>query len=385
MESAVTVSRDEAQTDFTYCYGAITEVQRCGPLDLHNGQKLLVLVIPGNPGVVGFYRTFIQTLYAMFGCHYPVWAVSHAGHCVPPASMDMIEDATSAADLDTFGLNGQVQHKLAFLRKHVPKETNLILVGHSIGCYIILEIMRKDPSLKILKAIMLFPTIERMALTPQGKVITPLLCHMRYLTYLSIFLLSLLPDRLKARLVKLVFAGIGALDHSVVQPTVGLLSGDSAANAVYMANQEMRTVLARDNMTIKRNLEKFIFYYGATDHWCPVQFYNEIKKDFPTGDFRLCENGFRHAFVLDAGHTYHLSPGTSSAWAFLLSPFCLHSTFSWLLTVLFFRYLALDQGCSMHRPVDCKAVLVNCNGGLTKKKKDISHFFLTFSSPCMTR
>ncbi|XP_061698777.1 lipid droplet-associated hydrolase isoform X4 [Syngnathoides biaculeatus] len=216
-------------------------------------------------------------------------------------SCKLMKDATSAADLDTFGLNGQVQHKLAFLRKHVPKETNLILVGHSIGCYIILEIMRKDPSLKILKAIMLFPTIERMALTPQGKVITPLLCHMRYLTYLSIFLLSLLPDRLKARLVKLVFAGIGALDHSVVQPTVGLLSGDSAANAVYMANQEMRTVLARDNMTIKRNLEKFIFYYGATDHWCPVQFYNEIKKDFPTGDFRLCENGFRHAFVLDAG------------------------------------------------------------------------------------
>ncbi|XP_019739730.1 lipid droplet-associated hydrolase isoform X1 [Hippocampus comes] len=290
-----------AQTDFIYCYGAITEVLRCGPPYLHTGHKVLVLVIPGNPGVVGFYRTFIQTLYALFGCHHPVWAVSHAGHCTPPASMDMVEDADSTTDLDTFGLNGQIEHKLTFIRKHVPKETNLILVGHSIGCYIILEIMRRDPSLKILKAVMLFPTIERMAQTPQGKTMTPVLCHMRYIAYLSIFLLSLLPETFKRSLVKLVFAGIGSLDSSVVQPTVGLLSGDSAANAVYMAGQEMRKVLQRDNVTIKKNLEKLIFYYGATDHWCPVQYYNEIQEDFPTGDFRLCENGFRHAFVLDAG------------------------------------------------------------------------------------
>lgn len=45
----------------------------------------------GNPGVVGFYRTFMQTLHSMFEYQYPVWAVSHAGHCAPPASMDMVE------------------------------------------------------------------------------------------------------------------------------------------------------------------------------------------------------------------------------------------------------------------------------------------------------
>ncbi|XP_077394565.1 lipid droplet-associated hydrolase isoform X1 [Festucalex cinctus] len=301
MQNTVTDSRNVAQTDFIYCYGAITEVLRCGPTHLHSGQKVLVLVIPGNPGLVGFYRTFIQTLYDLFGCHHPVWAVSHAGHCMPPASMEMVEDADSTVDRDTFGLNGQIEHKLAFLRKHVPKETNLILVGHSIGCYIILEIMKRDASLKIVKAVMLFPTIERMALTPQGKVATPVLCHMRYVAYLSIFLLSLLPETLKRSLVQLVLAGIGSLDHSVVQPTVDLLGGDSAANAVYMAGQEMRKVLERDDRTIKKNLQKLIFYYGAADHWCPVQYYREIKKDFPTGDFRLCENGFRHAFVLDAG------------------------------------------------------------------------------------
>ncbi|XP_023262505.1 lipid droplet-associated hydrolase isoform X1 [Seriola lalandi dorsalis] len=303
----VTGSRDEPQTDFIFCCGANTEVLKFGSCQLHSGHKILFLIIPGNPGVVGFYKTFMQTLHSMFGYHHPVWAVSHAGHCVPPDSMDMVQgtndsqDASSAAEADVFGLNGQIEHKLAFLRKHVPKETNLILVGHSIGCYIILEMIKRDPELKILKAVMLFPTIERMAQTPQGKVMTPVLCHMRYVAYLPLFLLSLLPDRFKSSLIKLVFGGIHSLDLTVVQPTVGLLTGDCAANAMYMGGQEMKNVLERDNITIKNNLEKLIFYYGATDHWCPVQYYLDIKQDFPHGDIRLCENGFRHAFVLDAG------------------------------------------------------------------------------------
>lgn len=48
-----------------------------------------------------------------------------------------------------FGLNGQIEHKLAFFRKHIPKETRLVLVGHSIGCYIILEMMKRHPELKV--------------------------------------------------------------------------------------------------------------------------------------------------------------------------------------------------------------------------------------------
>ncbi|XP_075993739.1 lipid droplet-associated hydrolase [Genypterus blacodes] len=297
---ALTEQRDEPQTDFLYCSGAITEVLKFGSCQLHSGHEVLFLIIPGNPGVVGFYQTFMQTLHRTFGYRHPVWAVSHAGHCAPPGSMGMVDDATLAAEQDVFGLNGQIEHKLSFVRKHVPRETSLVLVGHSIGCYIILEMMKRDPELKIRKAAMLFPTIERMACTPQGKVLTPVLCHMRYVAYLPVFLLSLLPTRLKTLLIKLVLGSISSLDRSIIQPAVSLLSGHCAANAMYMGGQEMREVLQRDDATISRNLDKLVFYYGATDHWCPVQYYHDIRRDFPHGDFRLCESGFRHAFVLDA-------------------------------------------------------------------------------------
>lgn len=46
---------------------------------------------------------------------------------------------------DVFGLHGQVEHKLNFLRKYVPKDVKLILIGHSIGCYFALKIMKHSP------------------------------------------------------------------------------------------------------------------------------------------------------------------------------------------------------------------------------------------------
>ncbi|XP_037550694.1 lipid droplet-associated hydrolase [Nematolebias whitei] len=291
--------KNDPQSEFIYCCGAVTELLTCGASHLFSEHKLLFLIIPGNPGVVGFYKTFMQTLHSSSG--HPVWALSHAGHCAPPYSMDMVEDASAAERDDVFGLNGQIEHKLAFLRERVPRETGLVLVGHSIGCYIILEMIKRNPELKVLKAIMLFPTIERMAQSPQGKVMTPVLCQMRYLAYLPVFFFSLLPASLRSFLVKLTLGHISSLDQCIIPPCVELLSGDCAANSIYMGGQEMKKVVERDNITIKKNLDKLIFYYGVVDHWCPVSYFHNIKQDFPHGDFRLCEKGFRHAFVLDAG------------------------------------------------------------------------------------
>ena len=57
--------------------------------------------------------------------------------------------ATYVEEADIFGIDGQIVHKLAFLKKHVPKETRLVLLGHSIGCYIILDMMKRNPELQV--------------------------------------------------------------------------------------------------------------------------------------------------------------------------------------------------------------------------------------------
>uniref|UniRef100_A0A803JPM0 Lipid droplet-associated hydrolase n=1 Tax=Xenopus tropicalis TaxID=8364 RepID=A0A803JPM0_XENTR len=303
-----TMSEDHfpVHDEFIYCSGGATEVLKFGPwkdLQKSNGEskpKLLILIIPGNPGVVGFYRTFMQSLYCSLDQRYPVWAISHAGHCSPPRGMDMTQEYDQMEDV--FGLNGQIEHKLSFMKEHVPADIKLILIGHSIGCYIILEMMKRAADLKVLQSIMLFPTIERMAQSPQGKIMTPLLCSLRYVFYMPLYLLSFLPENLKTSLVRFVLRGIKSVDEASVEACLNLFRMDCAANAMYMGSQEMVKVLERDNNTIKRNLQKLIFYYGATDNWCPVQYYEEMKKAFPEGSILLCEKGIRHAFVLDSSN-----------------------------------------------------------------------------------
>ncbi|XP_055491367.1 lipid droplet-associated hydrolase isoform X4 [Leucoraja erinacea] len=239
----------------------------------------------------------MQILYKILIPKYPIWAISHAGHCIPPEDMEMMEDTELA---DVFGLNGQIEHKLDFLRKKVPKDTKLVLIGHSIGCHMILEMMKQEPELQVLKAILLFPTIERMAESPQGKVLTPILRNLRFLVYVPIYFLSFLPGSVKASLVRWALQSLQPLDEATVSASLNLFSVDCAANAMYMGSQEMLQVVQRDDSTIKQFLDKLIFYYGSNDHWCPVAYYEDMKKSFPEGTILLCQKGIRHAFVLDA-------------------------------------------------------------------------------------
>ncbi|XP_013912563.1 PREDICTED: lipid droplet-associated hydrolase [Thamnophis sirtalis] len=254
----------------------------------------------GNPGLAGFYRIFIESLYFSLNQQYPVWAVSHGGHCKSPPEIKRKEETVSHDTDDVFGLQGQVEHKLKFLRKYVPKDVKLVLIGHSIGSYIALKIMKQSPEPEILRSILLFPTIERMAQTPNGKLLTPLFCWLRYILYIPIFLFTLLPERVKSFFAHFALFRQKRIHETLVMTSVDMLNMGCIANIMYLASQEMRSVVERDNSTIKQHLNKLIFYYGATDRWCPLQYYEEMKMEFPDGNIRMCEKGICHSFVLDS-------------------------------------------------------------------------------------
>uniref|UniRef100_A0A8C6X5G6 Lipid droplet-associated hydrolase n=1 Tax=Naja naja TaxID=35670 RepID=A0A8C6X5G6_NAJNA len=296
--------QDLIREEFTYISGALTQILKCGPWeDLWNDKsapRLLFLVIPGNPGLPGFYRTFIETLYCSLNQQYPVWVVSHGGHCKIPHEIRRKEEMVLNDTNDVFGLQGQVEHKLKFLQKYVPKDVKLVLIGHSVGSYLALKIMEHSPELEILRSIFLFPTIERMAESPQGKLLTPLLCQLRYILYMPIYLVTLLPERVKRFLVRFALNQQKLNDETIVTTSTDMLNMNCIANIMYLASQEMRSIVERDNSTIKQHLNKLIFYYGTTDKWCPLQYYEEMKMEFPDGDIRICEKGIRHSFVLDA-------------------------------------------------------------------------------------
>ena len=51
------------------------------------------------------------------------------------------------------------------------------------------------------------------------------------------------------------------------------------------------------SQVIEQNLKKLIFYYGATDHWAPVSYYEDMKKKFPEGEICLLKGSLNmHLF-----------------------------------------------------------------------------------------
>ncbi|KAJ8781742.1 hypothetical protein J1605_010726 [Eschrichtius robustus] len=88
----------------------------------------------------------------------------------------LLDDPNAREIKDIYGLCGQGEYKLAFLRTDVPKEMKLVVIGHSVGCYFSLQILKHGPELPIIRCFLLFPAIERMTESPNSKLANPLLC-----------------------------------------------------------------------------------------------------------------------------------------------------------------------------------------------------------------
>ena len=58
-------------------YGVPTWISCIKPKETQS--KIFVLVIPGNPGPIGFYESFIESLYLTSDCSLTVYGISHAG------------------------------------------------------------------------------------------------------------------------------------------------------------------------------------------------------------------------------------------------------------------------------------------------------------------
>lgn len=285
--------QSERDMGFVSVLGMPTSILKYGKI--LTDTKALFLVIPGNPGVIEYYDHFMSHLYTSCKCTIPVWGVSHAGHVLPPGGNKALHNKLS---YDVCSLSGQIRSKVAFIRENIPKNVKLFLIGHSIGCYIILKILDQLEQ-PIGRCFMLFPTIERMAVSPNGTVYTPVLKYLRWLAPLFISGTKLIPEMTKKWLIRRHFKDEN-VPECVIAATIGLINPFCVSNSLYMAHQEMQTVTDLDRALVSSHLDHLSFYFGKSDDWCPPHYGENFKKLFPTCDVRVCENGFSHAYVIDA-------------------------------------------------------------------------------------
>ncbi|KAI8140156.1 hypothetical protein BJV82DRAFT_562960 [Fennellomyces sp. T-0311] len=268
------------------------------PARNQDAPKTVMLFIPGNPGLVEYYRDFLEEIHQNASPSLEIFAVSNLGMSITPAS--------NIRDGDTnglFSLQEQIDHKVECFdilrRENNTPETEFILMGHSIGAYISVEVLKRRHTERITRVITLFPTLREIGLTPNGISITKLLSYVPIsLISTSASLLSCISVPILTRLVMLLTGQRGPCAHVTA---LRLLHGSVVKNCLHMAKHEMETVRELDDDFYNAHADKFIIYYSRNDKWAPPDHYDYMKKVFPEHEhLYLCEQDIPHSFILNA-------------------------------------------------------------------------------------
>ncbi|KAF4524799.1 hypothetical protein B566_EDAN010174, partial [Ephemera danica] len=256
--------------------------------------KEMVFIIPGNPGLTGYYEEFVQYLYDQVNM--PTWILCHAGHEIEPSSkVPSVKDFPHLYDLP-----GQIAHKVEFINKYIPTDVKIHLIGHSVGCYIILNMLKnKLIDHEICMSYMLFPAVERIGISPNGKVFNFFEKYFLWLILFASAFFSILPKVIGKALVSAYFLLEGTLLKNV-RTTMHLINPVILRHIFFLAADEMKNITDLDSDTIMAHKSKLLFYYGKKDGWCPLQYYHDMKQRLPEINAVTSTTDMRHAFVLNS-------------------------------------------------------------------------------------
>ncbi|KAH7671332.1 Lipid droplet-associated hydrolase protein [Dioscorea alata] len=246
-----------------------------------------VLVVPGNPGIALFYKEFIEALYQLFDGNASITAISHISH--------------SRKDWEhgrRFSLQEQIDHKLDFINQELRiSEIPLILVGHSIGAYICLEIFKRHPN-QVMFVVGLYPflALNRDSLT---QTIIRIIAGSTFLNVSASYLLSLLGSFPAQFLRTLVRKLLGKSWSTTAVDAVcdNILQYHTMRNVLYMVLTEFAEFTEEPDWEFMRDKKNQIaLLFGTDDHWAPLSFFKLVSEKVPDLDLSIEREGHSHAF-----------------------------------------------------------------------------------------
>ncbi|XP_011502177.1 PREDICTED: UPF0554 protein C2orf43 homolog [Ceratosolen solmsi marchali] len=279
-----------------------TEIISCTPWTenkvLQDGKQDIILIITGNPGVPAYYEEFAISLKNCLFKKLPVYIIGHSGHTKPPPNMcNYYPDIRTETHL--YDLKGNLEHKAEFIKKYLPPNTKIHLIGHSIGSWFVLNLLKdNDIATRVVKCYLLFPTIERMVESPNGWFLTNVILRITPIIIFLSWIFTMLPNFLQEYLVKVFGLFYGYSTPSIVDAVLQTIHPMSLKRIFLLAKQEMIFVKELNNSLILQHKNKLFLYYGSKDGWTPVRYYEDLMMNHPTLNAQLCNKGYLHSFVL---------------------------------------------------------------------------------------
>ena len=221
-------------------------------------RKLLVM-FPGNPGIVYFYTHFVEELVA---CGFDVLVMGFVGHS--------IVDVNSGR---YFQLQEQVEVASAFIAAILPaataayKQGGCYLAGHSIGGWMAIQMAGRFPHFK--KAFLLAPTIFNMVQSPNGR---------KNKKFLKTWLITVFTST--------VVPFAGSLPSSLFQFLLRSTQKELDPNGSWVAEQMPRRAMMRNMLMLAQSEfqqvttldvpllqsigHRLVFYFVKVDGWVPL-------------------------------------------------------------------------------------------------------------------
>ncbi len=178
----------------------------------------------------------------------------------------------------------------------------------------------------MLHSVLIFPTIESLGETSEGRKYSFLFKWFKYpLLGLSYFM-QLFSDQFKERIVSLALQKSIDLQESdlpkcVLKSAINLFDPNCLKALMHMSLLEFQTVRKElqfylvlisclflkvkelNTEAIDKHKERLTFLYGEKDKWCPIEYYERITQLYPDVDIRLCLKDMDHAFVMQTEST----------------------------------------------------------------------------------
>ncbi|KAL4591834.1 hypothetical protein LXL04_004807 [Taraxacum kok-saghyz] len=197
-----------------------------------------------------------------------------------------------------FGLKEQIDHKINFIQQELqPLEVPLIVVGHSIGSYMSLEVYKKIPE-KVAYFIGLYPFLAVDTESQPQSIIKKLSrSHLASsMASATVALFGFLPNQASKYIAK-ISLGKSWSTTALDALCTSVLKYHTMRNVLYMVMtefEELDKVPDWEFMREKQN--RIAFLYGEDDHWAPLHMHDEIVKQVPDAIVEVEKEGHTHAF-----------------------------------------------------------------------------------------
>lgn len=288
-----------------------------------------LVMIPGNPGLVQFYKTYLDIIQEEYP-QFEIFCIGHAGYQTSTPKLD--------GKFHFYDLDYQIDHKYAILKQHIlekstDKVVELYFLSHSVGSYIsqrlFMRLLEDDDlagKFSVKFAGLICPTIRDIRDSESGIIFTKLFKYLP-VVHLFIALASVLRFFLSEATARAII-GKYFVDKPTVEDEKSLDSFQNSVDGCYHLYDSNRII--KQTVTLARQELEEIGSNNDVNDWFyrgPLAKTAKIWTFFATSDYWV--NNATRDYLLERYHDaesrnvlFHVDPTNAG----ITHSFCVHQS-----------------------------------------------------------